>query len=106
MPDLPILVQAMVRAVDQIGHFLVFAWAAAAIDYVGHFCGALLAREEGHACVLLLQLASRLIFVAVDAFGVPAFLSHGVAARTIFGCSGSLRLRLRLVVGVVLFCRA
>ena len=86
VPQLPVLIQAMVRAVDEIGHFgcgcgicrrcICGGAARPPINYVGDVRRALLAGKERHVRVLLLQLQARLVLVPVDALWIAALLAQ------------------------------
>ena len=85
MPQLPVLVQAVVRTVDKRCDLLIAGGLSTPVDNVRDMRRTPLAREERHISVLARELRPRLIFITVDAFGIATLLAEHPAHRCFSG---------------------
>ena len=81
MTQLPVLVQAVVRTVDQCADFLVSRRCNSTVDNISDAGGAPLAREEGHIGILSGELGPTRILVPMDALRVATLLAEEPVLR-------------------------
>ena len=82
MPQLPVLVQAVVRTVYKRCDLLIAGRLCAPVDDVCDMGRAPLAREEGHVGVFARELRPRLIFITVNALRVATLFAEHAAHRS------------------------
>ena len=85
MSELPVLIETVMGAVDDVGHLFIRSGLCSSVNNIGNMRRAVLAGEERHAGVALQKLRAVLIFVTMDALRIAALFPEQALTR-VRGC--------------------